>query len=262
MVGSMAIKSEVLKIKALDTWFDEINLPVAPSCNMMCNFCNRCSDCVQNGNNPEYFSKVLTPRLAVNKAITSAEKDKRTGIFKISGPGEPLCNVQTFEVLKRLSVSLPDYVYSVCTNGILLEEKAEQIAELKVKKVEVAINAVFTHTIARLYSRIVKNNNVVANPEAMAAVMLQGQLNGIRACIERGILVSVNTTYFPGINDNDIPVIAAKCEKLGVKSMYLIAHKPEGKLKYLQQPILKDLIALKHEVAKYILEVGIKSYDG
>ncbi len=261
MFGSMAIKNETLKIKALDTWFDEINLPVAPSCNMMCNFCNRCSDCVLNGNNPEYFSKVLTPRLAVNKAIASIEKNKRAGIFKISGPGEPLSNVQTFEVLRRLSVSLPDYVYSVCTNGILLEDKAEELAELNVKKVEVAVNAVFTRTITKLYSRIVKNNNVVASPEVMTAVMLQGQFNGIRACIERGMLVSVNTTYFPGINDNDILVIASKCEELGVKNMYLIAHKPEGKLKNLQKPVIQDLIALRNQVSKYIREVGIKCYD-
>ncbi len=42
-----------------------MHLPVAPKCNIQCNYCNRKFDCV-NESRPGVTSAVLTPRQAVN----------------------------------------------------------------------------------------------------------------------------------------------------------------------------------------------------
>jgi MoaA/NifB/PqqE/SkfB family radical SAM enzyme len=37
-----------LKEEAMGAWFEELVLPVAPACNIMCNFCSRdCDLCLQ-----------------------------------------------------------------------------------------------------------------------------------------------------------------------------------------------------------------------
>ena len=41
-----------------------VHLPVAPKCNILCNYCNRKFDCV-NESRPGVTSAVLTPRQAV-----------------------------------------------------------------------------------------------------------------------------------------------------------------------------------------------------
>ncbi|MDP4094914.1 MAG: radical SAM protein [Bacillota bacterium] len=261
MVGSSVRQSDLYSVKSINAWFDEINLPVAPVCNMMCNFCSKSCDCTANGNNPEYLSRNMTPRQAVNWVENVAGKNQRARVIKISGPCEPLYNYQTFEVLKRLAGHSQDYILSVSTNGILLAEKADELARLNVKRVEVSINAISANAISRLYSRIVKDGNVIVNPEELSNIILNGQFEGIKACLKHGISVGVNISYFPGINDGDIPNIAQKCSEYGVSDICIIGCKPNGKFKNLRTPLIDEILPVQNEISKYVNMVGIKSFN-
>ncbi|MCX7708942.1 MAG: radical SAM protein [Clostridia bacterium] len=260
MYNSLAVKNSDLESKMLSTWFDEITLPVAPACNMMCNFCSKDCDCICNGNSPECLSKPMTPKQAVNWAQTSANKNKRLKIIKISGPGEPLCNSQTFEVLRRLNLEMPDSIYSLYTNGLQLDEKADELARLNVRSVTVSVNAIYPSTIMKLYSRLIKNSSVVMKSPQMASILVESQFKGIKKCMDHGIAVKVSSIYFPGINEDDIPAIAYRCREMGIYAMTLLSCYPNGKFVRAAVPSISELVSLQHELSKIVKEVEIKSF--
>ncbi len=261
MISSLTKQIISLRDEAVNAWFEELVLPVAPSCNMMCNFCSKDSDCICNGNSPEYLSKVMTPRQAVNWAIATVNKNSRIKVIRISGPGEPLCNTHTFEVLRRLNEELPDYIYSISTNGLLLDEKVNELVRMNVKIVNVSLNAVTTDTGLKLYSRIIKNNEIIVNSDQMAEIIFESTVKGIKKCVENGIKVKVNTVYFPGINNMDLMSIASKCKELGVRSLCIISSSPRGKFSGLRTPNLLEMMGLKEELSRILKKVEIKSFN-
>ncbi len=249
-----------LNHKMLNSWYEKLDLSVAPACNMMCNFCTKSSSCICNGNNPEYLSRSMTPRQAVNWALASAKRNRRIKILKISGPGEPLFNNQTFEVLKRLNVEMPEHIYCINTNGLLLEEKVNMLANLNVKMVEVSMNAYYSETVRKLYSRVI-NDKGFFSTSAIADEMIKSQINGIKLSKALGIDVRLNIIYFPGINDEDIAVIASKCREWKIKSITLISCCPNGKMAGLRAPSIEELSILQHKLSLLVDEVEIKSFS-
>ncbi|MDP4182337.1 MAG: radical SAM protein [Bacillota bacterium] len=260
MLSSLSNQKIYYADETLNAWFEELSLPVAPTCNMMCNFCSKEKDCINNGNSPEYLSRAMTPRQAVNWAIASVRRNNRIKIIRISGPGEPLCNNQTFEVLKRLNYEMPEYIYSISTNGLLLDEKVEELKGLNVQRVNVSVNAVTKEALMKLYSRVITGREIVVNSEEMADRIIRGQFNGIKRCIENGISVKVSTLCFMGINDKELLTIASRCKELGVKSMSLVTFNPRGKLRGLRTPNLMELAGIREELSKVIKRVEIKSF--
>lgn len=69
--------------------YARIHLPVAPRCNIQCNYCNRNFDCV-NESRPGVTSEVLTPELAKEKFAWVKEQIERLSVVGIAGPGDAL----------------------------------------------------------------------------------------------------------------------------------------------------------------------------
>jgi len=259
MQNSLYLKAE-MKSAIVSRWFDELQLYAAPSCNMLCNFCSKGSDCLCNGNNPLYASKVMTPRQAVNWALGVALKDKRKRVVKITGPGEPLCNVQTFEVFKRLRKSETDLVFAVSTNGLLLAEKAEELAALGVRLVDVSINALKPDSVKKLYSKLVLDGRVVADSEELSIILYERQIEGLRKCRELGIEVTINSIVFAGINDDQLEDIAILGKKHGVEAMNVIVSHTSGKLSGMMVPSMSSLAGLQFRLGRIIPRVQLKSF--
>jgi nitrogen fixation protein NifB len=250
----------VLDSKWFEALDNELLLPVAPACNMMCRFCSKNSDCISNGNNPESLSRVMTPRQAVRWAAAVSRKNRKIKVLKISGPGEPLCNVQTFEVLRRLKYEMPDFVYCVSTNGLLLEEKADELAAVGVRSVDVSMNAFSKAAAARLYSRVIKGSSIITSPAELADCIYNSQTGGIKRCMDMGIKVKINAVYFPGVNDGDIDSIAVWCLKMGIENICLIAGMSPGKFSTLRLPSISELIGIQQKLLKVIKSVQVKSF--
>jgi nitrogen fixation protein NifB len=246
--------------KSINKWFDEMQLYVAPSCNMLCNFCSRSSDCSLNGNNPVYLSRAMTPSQAVNWAISAVTRDHRIRVIKISGPGEPLCNHQTFEVFKRLQPRLQDYIFGISTNGLLLEEKLEKLLQLDVSMVDLSINAVTPNIISKLYSKLILNENVISEPDKVVKILQERQMSALEICRKYKLTTKINTLYFPGINDNDIVQIAEMCRDYGVSSMCLISGYPGGKFAGIQIPSVEEMMGLQKRISSIIQDVRMKTY--
>ena len=69
--------------------FGRVHLPVAPRCNIQCNFCNRKYDCM-NESRPGVTSTVLTPQQAIAYLRDVVEKRPEISVMGIAGPGDPL----------------------------------------------------------------------------------------------------------------------------------------------------------------------------
>ena len=71
--------------------FGRVHLPVAPKCNILCNYCNRKFDCV-NESRPGVTSSVLSPTQAIAYLERVLEAEPRITVAGIAGPGDPFAN--------------------------------------------------------------------------------------------------------------------------------------------------------------------------
>lgn len=242
------------------SWYEEVLLPVAPACNMLCNFCSVDRDCICNGNDPDCDNRALTVKQAVELAVEVSRRGNGVKNVRIAGPCEPLFNLQTFEVLKRLRQHAVKLVPCIATNGLELPLKAVDIAELGVKAVDVCINAYSTDTARKLYTNIIKDKTVLTHPEEIHWVLLDSQLKGIEKCLSLDIQIRVFALYLPGINDGDLPAIAKTCGGMGVGHMCIISSAPGGKLSKYRAPDLGEMIRMKAELSKHIENIQIRSF--
>ena len=106
--------------------YARMHVPVAPKCNIQCNYCNRKFDC-SNESRPGVTSEVLSPEQAVAKIGYVKEKVPNLKVLGIAGPGDPLANEETFETLALVKEKYPDLTLCVSTNGLALPEHADSL---------------------------------------------------------------------------------------------------------------------------------------
>lgn len=192
-----------------------VHLPVAPDCNIKCNYCNRKYDCV-NESRPGVTSCVLTPRQAIRYLQQVLEKAPNITVAGIAGPGDAFANPDlTMETLSLIRESFPDLLLCLATNGLNLAPYVDELAQLKVSHVTVTVNAVDPEIGARIYSWA-RDRKVIYRQREAAELLLKRQLEGISELKSRGITVKVNTIVIPGINDSHVPEVSQRIAELGV----------------------------------------------
>lgn len=119
-----------------------IHLPVAPKCNMQCNYCNRDFECV-NESRPGVTCKVLTPVQAAGYLDSVLERIGNIRVVGIAGPGDPFANAEeTLETLALVRSRYPEMILCLATNGLELSRYVNDLADLNLSHVTVTVNAV------------------------------------------------------------------------------------------------------------------------
>ena len=137
-----------------------VHLPVAPKCNILCNYCNRKYDCV-NESRPGVTSAVLKPRQAIAYLERVLEAEPRITVAGIAGPGDPFANPQeTLETIRLIRRRFPDLLLCLATNGLGLPPHLDELAELQVSHVTLTVNAVDPEIGSRIY-RWVRDGKVI-----------------------------------------------------------------------------------------------------
>ena len=193
--------------------FARMHLPVAPRCNIQCNFCNRRFDCC-NESRPGVTSEVLSPEAAADKVAYVKERIPNLSVIGIAGPGDPLANEETFRSIELVRERFPDLTLCISTNGLALPDCAERLYGLGVRFVTVTINALTPETGAEVYDSVVFGGRRLRGVEG-ASVLLSRQLEGVERCASLGMAVKVNVVMIPGINDAEIPDLVKKVKSLG-----------------------------------------------
>ena len=216
-----------------------IHLPVAPRCNLSCAYCDRRWDC-PNEARPGVASALLTPEAAAKRALEAVKREPRIRVVGIAGPGDALCNEETFETLREVRRSLPEVLLCLSTNGLLLAERLEALLACGLDALTVTVNAARPETGRKLCTGVVWRGDTLPD-ETGIPLLLEKQLLGIRAAAEAGLSVKVNTVLVPGVNDGELGEIGERCRRAGAACMNVIPLIPCGRLSSSPPPTEAEL---------------------
>lgn len=206
--------------KASARW-GRIHLPVAPNCNIQCNFCNRLYACA-NENRPGVTRSVLKPTEALTALNRVLQQRADIAVVGIAGPGDPLCDWErTLETLRAVYAAHPEILLCVSTNGLNLPGHIDELVAAGVTHVTVTVNAVDPYIGQQIYASVTVNHRIYQGLEA-AKILLDRQEEAIIGLKQSGLTVKINTIALPGINTGHILDIAAKVAAWGADTMNCI----------------------------------------
>lgn len=227
--------------------YARIHLPIAPKCNMQCNYCLRKYSCA-NESRPGVVAQVMEPEAAVEWYLQMKAKVPKLTVAGIAGPGDALANWpavrRTLELVRKAD---KDVLFCLSTNGLYLPEYAEEIAELGVDYVTVTVNALTGSTGAHIYSYVNDKGKKYVGQEA-AELLLIRQIQGLYLLSKYGVKIKINTVAIPGVNMQEIPAIARRMALLGAKLQNILPMLPvEGTaFAHLQEPAYEEITQLRH----------------
>jgi nitrogen fixation protein NifB len=227
--------------------FARMHLPVAPNCNVQCNYCNRKFDCV-NESRPGVTSEVLTPAQAVKKYYWVKEKIQELTVIGIAGPGDALADWQyTKQTIEEIKAIDKDMIFCLSTNGLLLPRYASEIVDLGIHHVTVTVNALDPEIGAKIYRFAMYEGKRYEGVEA-ARLLCWNQLAGIEYLTTHGVLVKVNIVMIKGVNDHHIPDVVKKVKDLGVFITNIMPLIPAAgsSFEHYPQTSMKELNAMRN----------------
>jgi nitrogen fixation protein NifB len=214
-----------------------MHLAVAPRCNIKCGYCSRRHDCA-NESRPGVTSRILTPEealLKVREVMASEILGPVIKVIGIAGPGDPLANEETFATFRMIGREFPGLIKCLSTNGLLLPERFALLEEIGLRSLTVTINSLDPVIGAKIYQHILYRGRRLTGPEA-AGILIDNQLAGVAQAAAAGMTVKVNTVLIPGINDDQVPLIARKVKELGAFVMNVMPLIPQAEFAHVAPP--------------------------
>ncbi|BCN32863.1 nitrogenase cofactor biosynthesis protein NifB [Anaeromicropila herbilytica] len=194
--------------------YARVHLPVAPKCNISCNYCLRKYDC-PNESRPGVTTEVLSPEEAYERYLEVDKQVPNISVVGIAGPGDALANFEeTKKTLQLIKESNPDITFCISTNGLMLPVYANELVELGVSHVTVTMNAIDPTIGAQVY-KYVEYMGVKYKGEQAASILMANQMAGIKLLTDKGIICKVNIVMLKGINEKHIPEVVKKVKELG-----------------------------------------------
>jgi len=233
--------------------YGRIHLPVAPKCNIQCNYCNRKYDCV-NESRPGVTSAVLSPKQAITYMEDVLKKEPRITTVGIAGPGDPMANpAETLTTLRLIRKNWPDMLLCLATNGLAIMPYIDDLAEIGISHVTLTINAIDPNLV-KLFYAWVRHEKVVYRGIQAAEVLLEQQFAAIRKLKELGAIVKVNTIIVPGINDNHAAELAVTMAEMGVDLLNCMPMypSPDTAFENIPEPSAAMINTIRKEAGRYI----------
>lgn len=226
--------------------FARMHLPVAPKCNIQCNYCSRKFDC-SNESRPGVTSKVVSPKEALQKYKETKKLFPNLSVVGIAGPGDALANWEnTRETLRYIKAFDPDVTFCLSTNGLKLTKYADQLIALGVTHITVTINTVYENVAAQIYRHVKYEGEKHIGVDG-AKLLLRKQWEGVDYLKDKDVMVKVNIVYLKGVNDDHIDKIVRRAERLGASVTNIMAHIPvEGTVfENLEQAPVREITAAR-----------------
>ena len=233
--------------------FGRMHLAVAPKCNIQCNYCQRDYDCV-NESRPGVTSRIVTPEESVALVKDVLAKHEFIKVIGIAGPGDPLANEETFEALRLIKEHFPETMRCLSTNGLMLPERVDELADLGVGNITVTMNALDPEVGAKIYDHINYHGKRYTGVEA-AKILIANQLKGVEEAVKHDMIVKINTVWIPGVNDDQIIEIAETTSKLGAYTFNLIPVIPQYKFKDVVPPTPAQKREMQDRCAPFIKQM-------
>jgi len=163
----------------------------------------------------------MTPTQAIEVTLDELGKDPNLRIVAISGPGEPLACPQTFTTLRGVRDLGVDIEFCLSANGVLLEEKTQQLVELGAKTISVTMSTVSPETASQIYEWAMIDGKRLAGPE-MGEKIIDAQLRGISSATKSGMFVKVNSILIPEMNGEQMKALAIALRDAGARLQNIV----------------------------------------
>jgi nitrogen fixation protein NifB len=222
-----------------------VHLPVAPACNIKCNYCDRKYSCV-NESRPGVTSAVLSPSQALAYLEQVLRAEPRISVAGIAGPGDALANAEkTLETLGLVKARFPEMLLCLASNGLAVPAYLDDLAAAGLTHMTLTVNAVDPAVGAKIYAWV-KDGKVVYRGQDGAQLLLDRQTTALTGLKRLGLAVKVNTIVIPGINDGHVVEVARWAGELGadlmnLMPMYPAANTPFERLGEPGRPLMQEL---------------------
>ncbi|MFW5838199.1 MAG: radical SAM protein [Desulfovibrionaceae bacterium] len=230
-----------------------VHLPVAPACNVQCNYCDRRYDCV-NESRPGVTSAVLSPEQAVEWLDRALAAEPRIKVAGIAGPGDAMADpARTLRTLSLLKERRPELLFCLSSNGLNLAAYAGELAGLGVTHATVTMSAVDPEIGKDIYAWV-RVDNVLYHGLKAGEIMIDRQQESIRRLRRHGIAVKVNTIVIPGVTEDHCVEVARQAASLGAAIHNLIPLKPAPGTVFgrLGEPCRETLVDLRRQAGAYV----------
>lgn len=194
--------------------YARMHLPIAPKCNIQCNYCVRKYDC-PNESRPGVTTEVLSPEAAFEKYKSVKEKMPNLKVVGIAGPGDALANfAQTQKTLSLIKAYDAKVTFCLSTNGLMLPFFAQELIDLGVSHVTVTMNTLNPEVGAKIYHHVDYMGTRYTGTTG-ASILVANQIAGIKYLTERGIICKINIVVLKGVNDACVETVVKKAKELG-----------------------------------------------
>lgn len=226
-----------------------IHLPVCPGCNIACRFCERSINTTED--RPGVTGTVLEPAGAVDIVRRALEISPDIKVAGIAGPGDTLASDRALQTFRLVGKEFPQLIKCMSTNGLLLDERADEIIAAGIDTLTVTVNAVAPAIEAQLNDYVIWHGKKIEGIEG-ARILIRNQLAGIRRIAAAGITVKVNTVLVPRINGAHIGAVAKAVAAAGATKYNIIPLIPCAKLAAEPAPTCAEIHEARAEAVQHI----------
>jgi len=195
--------------------------------------------------------QILLPEQALDTVRSSVALAPEITVVGIAGPGDTLATSYAFETFRLIKKEFPKLIKCMSTNGLLLEDKAEEIIETGIDTLTVTVNDVYPNTLAKLVEQITYKGETYRGKEG-ARILIDKQLAGMRLVSDAGAIIKVNTVLVPEINGAHIGEIARTVKEAGASIYNIIPLIPQNEFACCNVPTCAEIDRARTDAEKYI----------
>jgi nitrogen fixation protein NifB len=184
----------------------------------------------------------------IGKAL---ERCPEITVAGIAGPGDTLATphaIDTFGIIHR---EYPRLIKCLSTNGLLLEQYADDLVRVGVKTLTVTVNAVDPVILDKICSRVILGGKVYSGVEG-AEILIEAQKRGIKKAAALGLIIKINIVLIPKVNDEHIAGIAETVSGLGASIINIIPLLPQHEFAGHEAPDCVDLGRAREAAERFL----------
>lgn len=220
-----------------------LRLPIAPRANSKIRF-----SALELNQSP-----VMLPEQALQCLQDHFEQGIIVKRVELAGPGDPLVTIDlTLDTARLIKSQYPDIALSLKTLGINGEKYADQLAGAGINHIQLAVDALDTEILKKLYAWVRPGFKTLPLPDAVNILKCE-QEKAVRAFKDADMMVTVVTTLYPDNNIDHVEKMALLLGKMGVDEMTIIPHIPSENDEFNLEPVEpKTIQEVSKAVAKYL----------
>ncbi|WP_420133383.1 radical SAM protein [Rhodopseudomonas sp.] len=226
-----------------------LHLPVSPGCNIDCSFCKR--DLNRSDQRPGVATRLLSTEQALDIVERALQLCPPLSVVGIAGPGDPLATDHALETFLAVRRRWPQLTLCLSTNGLMLPERVDQIAELGVETLTVTVNSVDPAIQAKITPKIAWQRHRL-DDIAAGERLIANQLEGIARAAALGLTIKINTVLIPTINEDHVGDIAAEVAAAGARLINIIPLIPQHRFAHLPAPGLMKRYVARAEAERHL----------